>query len=367
LEPLFFMALGYAGFLLFQEVQTRRRAGTASSEEVCGHTVLHHRAYTHSGFRATRNVELEQNVTTIQGMLPDWVHFGWPVERRGDGAPRDANALWIEIILGPAPALLEGGTVVAANGNMTFETRPAAFPPSSRGLVEAARPFLERKPDVVAELIRYVDAGLSPSNAVAFRILSRSCPDKRPARDLARRHRDHADPGLAAAIAELEYPRGRERLVAIVNGTAPEDAKKIALRVLIHRYDRALLAQIDPAAVPGAVAGEYLEAIGRTKRPEAERAALHFVEDDVMRKTALDVLAAVGGRASIERLLALQSSGFDRDEALGLTTTIEVVRSRIAQDGGARGTLSLADGGSDAGAVSFTHDGGLALADPDEP
>lgn len=369
MDPVWIVGLALGAYALYHEHQRKKRARHNTTEEVCGYFVIHE--HIPDGARSTPPgvgaVEHWKNVTTIQGALPPWAAFGWTVDTRGAGAPRDHNTLWAEIILGPAPMLATGGTVYAAHGDLVFETPPGVDPRPSRDLIDAARPFLQKKPYLIDELARYVEANLVPANAIAFRILARSCPDKRHAHALADRHRASADPGLAAAIAELEYPAGKERLVEIVNGSAPADAKKIALRTLVSKRDADGLAAVIPASVPSELAAEFIEALGRTRRHEAEAAALFFLRHETAAKTALDVLAAVGGRDAITPLLELKASGVDSEEAAGLDITIELVRGRIAQDGGARGTLSIAEGEGQGGAVSFTKDGGMvSLADAGE-
>ncbi|MEQ9497720.1 MAG: hypothetical protein RIT81_12700 [Deltaproteobacteria bacterium] len=368
MDPIAVFALSVGAYAVYELARFRRRKRNNATEVVCGHVVVHE--HRHLGTRSVggRRIDIWRNVTTIQGALPEWVSFGWLTDG-GHGTPSDPNAVWAEILLGPAPMLSEGGTVYATHGDLVYETRPAPSPPRSAALVDAATPFLESKPDVVVELVRYVDAKSAPANAVAFSILARKCPDKTSARELAERHREQADVGLAAAIAAFEYPRGRERLLAIMNERASAEAKKIALRALVQHRDAEGLIAIHPSAVPSALAITYLEALGQTRRPEAETAALHFLEHEGLTETALDVLAAVGGRNSIPRLLALRSKGFDKEDALGLDTTIELVRGRIAEDGGARGTLSLADEGAHGGAVSLADaaDGAVSLAGEGAP
>ncbi len=338
---------------------------TQGSEEAFGFLVTHQRIHMGVEQRSGAQggvIDLWRNTTTIRGALPEWVAFGWTVDGHRV-EPDSRNTLWVDLIFGAGPDLPEGGVVYASRGDLVYDSVIDAAPPPSRFLVRGASRFLRDQPDIAKALEAYVEGG-PPAAAVAFRILARAFPDRSVAERLAARHRASDDTFLAAEVAAFELPSSRARVVAMIGGDAPVAARTTLLEALVERRDGEGLAAIQPERVPPGSVATYLEALRDTRPPEAEAIALHFLAKDTESRAAVDVLATVGGLASIALLLEKQAAGLDRDGALGLDVTIELVRARIAATRGdaVAGGLAIA-GGEDAGGLSITAgEGGLAIA-----
>ncbi|MEQ8280526.1 MAG: hypothetical protein RMA76_14415 [Deltaproteobacteria bacterium] len=347
-----------------------RRAGellaspspSARAETVNGFRVTHHREDVgqHSLGGTGEPLPLYRNTTTIHGVLPEWVAFGWTVAPHAVD-PDSRNTLWVHLIFGEYPDLPNGGTVYASKGDLVYDSIVDDAPPASATLVQAARRFVEGLPDVVAALEGYVERG-APSAAVAFRILARSCPDRTVAERLAARHRGTTDEALWTEVAAFELPKSRDRVVTKVNGDASIEARSVFIGTLVENKDVEGLAAIDPVRVPAGSVEAYLETLRLAKHPKAEAAALYYFEERRDIGAALQALTTVGGRASIGPLLAYQQSATGAHE-LNLDLTIEMVRARIAAEVGAeRGRLAIA-GGDEAGGLSLAESGTLSVTD----
>ncbi|MEQ9497717.1 MAG: hypothetical protein RIT81_12685 [Deltaproteobacteria bacterium] len=335
-----------------------------TTESVQGFDVVHDRVYVGEEERGSGRqrvtVELWKHTTTVRGALPAWVSFGWSVDDFGP-QPDDRNGLWVRLVVGPRPALSNGGFLHASDGELVYDSPIDTSPPSSRLLLGAASSFLRDPPDVVARLCDLVNAE-GRDAASAFSILARRPELREQTEGLARRHRDTHDRKLAAEIAAFD--RDRETLVAAVNEGGHDGASEIAAGALIETRDLEGLAALRPDRVPQHFARDFLETLRNARHPATEDAALHFLGVRGLTRPALDALAATGGRASIQRLLELERAGLDRDGSMGLEVTIELVRARIAAEVGGpeRGRLALASS-EDAGALAVVDEGGLALTE----
>ncbi|MEO1229305.1 MAG: hypothetical protein AAFZ18_10400 [Myxococcota bacterium] len=283
-----------------------------------------------------------RSTLTIRGALPTWVSFGLDASQLSLH-PSDPANLWGEILFGELPVELPAsGLLLGSDGNLVFESTPSPFPPDLSAIVQKLQPFLNAPPNLAETLERYVE-GPSPAGAVAFSILWRQSPFEELTSRLARRHRDTHDEALAAVIAAYDGPRGETRLLAMMATSSHAGVRETAMTALLAEGRLEPLLRVDPERVPEGLRLQHVEALLRFRDPASEATAISYLHWEDTRSAALDLIAAVGGRASMGPLVALQAAKVDPDGALGLDVTVELVRGRLTSEGAARGGLALAE------------------------
>lgn len=346
-------------------------AGDLAPDLILGCPVVEERTFAGTAAQNDK-IELYSQRTTITGLLPRALSFGWskPASGAASGPIGDRSALWVDLLFGGGVAHLDEGTSIQAlGGDLLFSSPPrperACAALSGRFRALAAAIERDRLPDLLFALTA---SGKVELRVTATRSFLHVFPDDpRAAPLLARAATDPSD--VLRATAAAATPKvARAALIALADDPhASDEARTIAVRALLRAGDRPALLALRAHPVPSAVRGDLLDVLRATRDPVHEPAVMCYLSGDA-RAQAIDVLAVLGTRDAIAPLQALRAKGrLDPDAGTGCDVAIELIQGRLALLGGAtHGTLALVDETGEGGALSLSRDVGGALSVAEE-